>query len=100
MNLGREGFDSVHLKYKNGKQAIISQVCTAGLARFDIIGSRGTKVIMKFDAFYMFKKQLEDFINFVRTGKYPYSYKVTVEQIKIVIAGLRSRENGGKRIFI
>ena len=55
---------------------------------------------MEFDAFYMFKKQLEDFIGFVRTGKYPYSYELTVEQIKVIIAGLKSRENKGKRIFI
>lgn len=100
VNLGREGFDSVHLQYRDKKQAVISQVYTAGLGRFDIIGSRGTKVVMKFDAFYMFKKQLEDFIDFVRTGKYPYPYEVTVEQIKVVIAGLESRDSKGKRIFI
>ncbi len=61
------------------------------------LGIKGAKV---FDAFYMFKKQLEDFIDFVKTGKFPYSYEVTVEQIKVVLAGLKSRENGGKRIFI
>ncbi|MCL4415983.1 MAG: Gfo/Idh/MocA family oxidoreductase [Actinobacteria bacterium] len=100
VNLGREEFESVHLQYSDGKQAIISQIYTAGMARFDIIGSKGTKVIMKFDSFYMFKKQLEDFINFIKSGKYPYSYEITVEQIKILIAGRKSRDNGGERIFI
>lgn len=100
INLGAKNADTVHLKYRNGKQAIISQVYTAGLARFDIIGSTGTKIVMEFDAFYMFKRQLEEFVEFVRTDKYPYSYKNTVETIKVLIAGIKSRENAGKPIFI
>ncbi len=100
VNLGREGFDSIHLQYSDGKQATISQVFTAGIGIFNIVGSRGTKVIMKFDSFYMFKKQLEDYIKFIRTGDYPFSYKIIIEQIKIIIAGLKSRENKGERIFI
>jgi len=100
VNLGRKGFDSVHLQYKDDRQAVISQVYTAGMARFDIIGNKGTKVITEFDAFYMFKKHLTEFIDLVKTGKYPHPYEETVEKIKVVIAALKSRENEGERIFI
>ncbi|MCM8814808.1 MAG: hypothetical protein NC931_02315 [Candidatus Omnitrophica bacterium] len=47
----------------------------------------------------MFKKQLEEFTNFVKTGKLPFPFSQTVEIIKVVIAGIKSREKKA-RVFL
>jgi predicted dehydrogenase len=101
VNLGKKGIETIYLKYKNDSQAVISQIYNAGVSRFDLVGSNGTKIITKFDAFYMFKKQLEDFVNFIRVGKYSYySSNETIETIKVLISAIESRESGGKKVIL
>jgi len=39
----------------------------------------------------MFKKQMEEFIQFIRTRRYPYPFEETIEITKVIIAGIRSK---------
>lgn len=65
-----------------------------------IMAQNGTRVITDSDSFYSFKTQLESFINYLRTGEGDYPFTDTIEMTKILIAGLRSRSEGGRRVYL
>ena len=50
--------------------------------------------------FYAFKAQLQAFISYLRTGQRGFDSRETVEQMKIVIAGIRSRAEGGRMVSL
>ena len=52
------------------------------------------------DSFYAFKKQLEIFVEYLRTGIEKHPFTDTIEMAKIIIAGIRSREEQGRRVFL
>ncbi len=91
-NLGDEKNNIVYLRYKDGRQAIINVIYPARLSKYDIVGENNSKSIIISDSFYMFKKQLQIFIDFIKTGKRPYPFEETIEITKVIIAGIRSRE--------
>ena len=49
---------------------------------------------------FVFKKQLDLFVRWLRTGEEPVDFADTVEMMKIVIAGIRSREEGGRVVYL
>ena len=60
----------------------------------------GSRVITGSDSYYSFKKQLVEFVKYLRTGIPPYPIEDTIEMAKIIIAGIRSREEGGRRVYL
>jgi hypothetical protein len=40
------------------------------------------------------------FVEFLRTGKTDHPFEDTIEMAKIIIAGIRSREEGGRKVFL
>ena len=52
------------------------------------------------DSYHSFRSQLVSFVNFLKTGERAYPWSETVELMKLVIAGIESREQGGKEIRI
>jgi hypothetical protein len=40
------------------------------------------------------------FVHWLRTGEEPFPFSETVELLKLVIAGIRSREEGGREVFL
>jgi len=52
------------------------------------------------DTFFAFKAQLEAFVDFLRTGRPPVPFEETVEMMKIIIAGIRSREESGRAVML
>lgn len=52
------------------------------------------------DTFYAFKAQILDFIQYLRTGIRAYPFSETVELMKILIADIRSREEGGREVML
>lgn len=65
-----------------------------------IMAQYGSRVITGGDSFYCFKKQLVEFVKYLRTGIPPHPFADTVEMAKIIIAGIRSREEGGRRVYL
>jgi len=65
-----------------------------------LIGSVGNKIISDTDSYYSFKKQNEVFINYLRTGEHPYPFTETIELAKLVIGGIKSREEKGRRVLL
>jgi len=52
------------------------------------------------DSFFAFKTQLAAFVEYLHTGARPFPFAETVELMKLVIAGIRSREEGGREIHV
>ena len=52
------------------------------------------------DTFFAFKSQLEAFIAYLRTGERPVPFAETVELMQLVIAGIRSRAEGGREVLL
>ena len=101
-NVGKKDSNIVHLTHKCGADIIVSVV-------YDMYGSSnimqlfGTKdnvCIKSRDTFYAFKRQMESFIDYLKTGQRPFEFSQTIELMKIVIAGIMSKEQGGKEIYL
>lgn len=98
-NLGSTEENVVYLKYRDGRQAVLNVIGRAQQVNYQLIG-KTTRLVVPTDSFNMFKRQLTDFVEFIKTRKYPYQPTETIEMCKVIIAGIESREAGGKPIFI
>ena len=65
-----------------------------------LCGTRGSDSLTSMDSFYSFRKQLVKFVEYLRTGIRPFPYAETEELMRMVIAGIESRKQGGKEIFL
>ena len=90
----------VHLVHKSGCRVDIPQGVGMAGAGILMIGTRGSTYAQCRDSFYAFKKQLDLFVRWLQTGEEPVDFADTVEMMKIVIAGLRSREEGGRVVYL
>jgi hypothetical protein len=52
------------------------------------------------DTFYAFKKQLASFIKYLRTGIRPFPFSEARELMKMLIAGITSREECGREVML
>jgi hypothetical protein len=52
------------------------------------------------NTFFAFKAQLLAFVEYLRTGRLPFPFAQTVELMKIVIAGIRSRQEHGRPVSL
>ena len=101
-NTGTTERNVVHLKHQSGVDAVV-------IANADMYGSFGclqlcgtagyVQTAFK-DSFFSFKAQLAAFIEYLRTGVRPFPFEETVELMKLVIGGIRSREEGGREVEI
>jgi hypothetical protein len=65
-----------------------------------LAGTRANAQLKFFDNYYSFKKQLESYVGYLRTGVPPVPWSETRELMQLVIAGLDSRAQGGAKIFL
>jgi hypothetical protein len=65
-----------------------------------LCGTDGSATAKMADTFFAFKSQMEEFVRFLRTGERPFPFSQTIELIKLVIAGIRSRENAGREVLL
>lgn len=90
----------VHIKHKNGCDVnIIQGLDMVGMGML-VLGNKSAVHLTCGDSYYAFKKQLDLFAHWLRTGVEPYPFSETVELMKLVIAGLRSREEGGREVLL
>lgn len=99
-NTGTEENTVVHIKHKNGCDVTIVQRYDMASMGMMVLGSHQGMLFTGGDSFYAFKKQLDLFVHWLRTGEEPFPFAETVELMKLVIAGLRSREEGGREVFL
>ena len=101
-NTGSIDRNIVHFKHKSGADVVVA--ATGDMyGSFGVLGLCGTAghVEVAFsDTFYAFKSQLEAFIDYLRTGVRPFPFSETEELMKMLIAGILSREEEGREVFL
>jgi predicted dehydrogenase len=99
-NTGIPAANIVHLRHREGVDVLLGviQDMTGAFGHVNAYGTQGCLSERFCDTFYSFKKQLEAFIQYLRTGRLPFDFSETIEQIQIIIAGVRSRDQGGRAV--
>jgi len=99
-NVGEKRRDTVLLKHQSGFDCVLWAYYEAhgSFGVYQVYGSEGSAGCKFSDTFPAFKAQLEAFVEFVRTGRYPFEPAQTFELMRIIIGGILSRERGGAEV--
>ena len=99
-NTGTERANIVHVRHASGVDVVLAAVADmfGAFGKFSAYGTTGSFTAAFEDTFYAFKAQLAAFVGYLRTGKSPVPFAETVEMMKIIIAGIRSREDSGRTV--
>jgi len=102
VNTGSREANVVHLKHSTGVDVIliVADDLYGGMGHVHVTGTRDTIRASFSDSFTAFKRQLEAYISYLRTGVSPVSWAQTREQMAILIAAIESRESGGSKVVI
>ena len=101
-NIGTKERNLVHLKHRNGADIVVvaNYDMFGGFGLLQLIGTAGHVNVATGDTFFSFKSQLEAFIGYLRTGVRPFPITETVELMQLLIAGIRSRDEGGREVLL
>ena len=103
-NTGDEKANIVHIRHDSGVDVLIPAIddMFGGFGCLTLYGTQGSSGAWFTDAsrFYSFKSQLTDFVTYLRTGRSPVPFEHIVELMKLVIAGIRSREEDGRTVLL
>ncbi len=101
-NSGTFKSNIVHAHHSSGVDAVLAVIADmfGAFGLLHVYGTDGDMALESGNTVYMFRTQLEDFVAFLRTGKRSYPFEETVELMKIIIAGIRSREEGGRKVML
>jgi len=101
-NTGTYEKNMIHIVHKNGCEVHIPLFAGmyGAFGKTLLVGSIGSKVIADDDSFYSFYKQMALFVHWLRTGEEPFPFEETIELMKLVIGGARSRDEGGRKVFL
>lgn len=101
-NIGTKERNIVHMTHSCGADAVaaVTGDMYGGFGAMQLVGTQNSAQVLFGDTFFAFRSQLAAFIDYLRTGERPFPFSETVELMKIIIAGIRSREEGGRRVEI
>lgn len=101
-NTGTVDRNVVHLTHRCGADAVVvaSADMYGSFGCLQLCGTAGHAEAAFVDSFYAFKAQLAAFIDYLRTGVRPFPFSETVELMRMVIAGIRSRDEGGRAVLL
>jgi predicted dehydrogenase len=101
-NTGTAERNVVHLRHRSGADAVVvaSADMLGSFGCLQLCGTAGHAQVAFKDSFYSFKAQLEAFVSYLRTGLHPFPFAETVELMRLVIGGIRSRDEGGREVKI
>jgi len=99
-NTGTVEANGVHARHADGAEVVVAAIADlyGAFGYLNLYGTQGSLAARFEDTFFAFKAQLVAFIEYLRTGRPPFPLAETVELMKLVIAGIRSREQGGRRV--
>jgi len=100
VNTGSSERNVVHLRHESGVDVLLPTIADlyGGFAHVTLSGTDGTRQVSFTDTLGAFRDQLIGWVDYLRTGRLPVPREQTIEQMKLIIAGLRSRECDGRRI--
>ena len=92
------GGDIMHVTHRSGVRLTIGALHDAygSFGAIHLYGTKGHLPITHGDTYAAFRAQLVAFIEMLRTGVRPLPFEETVEMMAVIIAGIRSREQGGR----
>lgn len=96
------GLEVAHLLHRSGTQVTLP-IIYDGAGSFGTVTVCGTSAMSQFrftDTYTAFRNQLLAYIEYVRSGQHPYPFEHTIELMAVLIAGIRSREQGSRRVEI
>lgn len=94
---GDDACNLMHVTHESGVSVqlnVISDLYGA-FGHVHVFGTKGALETKFQDTFFAFKSQLAAYVDYLRTGESAVPFSETVEQMKIIIAGLESRQRGG-----
>jgi hypothetical protein len=96
------GGDVMHLTHRTGVKVTIGALHDAygSFGAVHLYGTKGDQALKLTDTYPAFRNQLVAFIDMLRTGVRPLPFEETVELMAVLIAGVRSREQGGAVILV
>jgi len=71
-----------------------------GSVPLTVVGTEGWLTAEHEVNFVSFKIMFGKFVEYLRTGKMPFAFEQTVELIKLIVAGTRSREEQGRTVML
>ena len=102
-NTGTIGRNVVHLKHEENIDVVVianDEMSYRALGLLVLAGTEDHVEVIFRDAFYAFQNQLKAFVQYLREGVRPFPFDETVELMKIVIAGIKSRDEGGREVLL
>jgi len=101
-NTGTTDRNVVHLTHRKGADAVViaNRDMLGGFGCLQLCGTKGQVQAVSRDSFFAFKAQLQAFVDYLRTGRPPFPFAETVELMQLVIAGILSRERGGRVVSL
>lgn len=101
-NTGNPNANIVHIRHEQPVDVVIAVIddMFGAFCHVTLYGTKGRLDARFHDGFTAFKAQLQAFIDELRSGQELISFAESIEQIKIIIAGIQSREEGGRRLAI
>jgi len=100
-NVGEKNKEIVHLKYNDGRHAVLQTFAGIKSGGSSFYGTQGGGVIPGEDAFRQFKRTLVRFVDMLlKTGNPPFRWEETVEMAKIVIAGNLSLKENNRIVYL
>jgi predicted dehydrogenase len=101
-NTGTKERNMVHLKHKSGTDIVAVAIAdmSGSFGVLTLCGTRSSAHAVMTDSFYAFREQLRGFVHYLRSGIRPFPFSETVELVRLLIAGCRSREEGGREVAL
>lgn len=101
-HLGPGEQNLVLLRHSCGASVLVASISeiVGSFGVLTLAGTLGHAEAFFSDTFYAFKAQLAAFINYLRTGCRPFPYEETAELMQIVVAAIRSLEQGGREVML
>ena len=96
------GGDVMHITHRDGVRLTIGALHDAygSFGAVHLYGTKGDLALKLADTYSAFRAQLVAFIEMLRTGARPLPFSETVELMAVIIAGIRSRAQGGVKIEV
>jgi predicted dehydrogenase len=101
-NTGDADRNIVHFRHARGADLVVAAVADmyGAFGVLDLCGTQGHAQVSFGDTFHAFRAQLVDFVRFLRTGRRSFPYAETGELMRMVIAGIVSRERDGAEVLL
>jgi hypothetical protein len=101
-NSGTEKVAVAHIRHASNVDVVIAAVDDMDGASgcLSLYGTEATCSARFLDSFSAFKAQLAAFVSYLQTGSAPYPFDETAELMKIIIAGIRSRDEKGRTVLL